>query len=164
MPGGGWGVSYFLLPPKPDEPLKKYLQDRDSAGSSGQAPEVWFGWSYCNGWVSGNKLLGEDFERCELLRRAHYPRSCSPAAELHGDIAGLHIRFVFVEILPSARSQRAAPERRRRRRAIITTAVHPGVFWSCLETSSEADHTPKFESSRFFKPFLCWAVEGDETD
>ena len=30
-------VSYLLLPPKPDKPLKKYLQDRDSAWSSGLA-------------------------------------------------------------------------------------------------------------------------------
>ena len=43
-PGGGRGVSYFLLPPKPDEPLKKYLQCKDSAGSSGQAPERGFGY------------------------------------------------------------------------------------------------------------------------
>ena len=50
-PGGGWEVSGYLLPPKPDKPLKKRLQVRDSAGSSGQAPED--GYDGQRAWVAG---------------------------------------------------------------------------------------------------------------
>ena len=50
-PGGGRGVSCFLLPPKPDKPLKKHQQGWESAWSSGLARIV-------DDWDLGWEQLG----------------------------------------------------------------------------------------------------------
>jgi hypothetical protein len=36
-PGGGWGVSWMLLPPKPEEPLKHHRTRAVQRWSGGQA-------------------------------------------------------------------------------------------------------------------------------
>jgi hypothetical protein len=39
MPGGGRGVSWLLLPPKPDKPLKNHCKQAVQRWSSGQAQD-----------------------------------------------------------------------------------------------------------------------------